>query len=89
MSEVWKFPLDIADDQRLTMPQHAELLHVGEQYGQVLLWARVIASGQRMVRREIIMRGTGQPIWTQPYVGTVVTNGGLVWHVFDGGEEDA
>lgn len=84
---VWKFPLKIADEQTVLMPEGAELLHVAEQNENLMLWARVIPTGQREVRRMILIRGTGYSIWTQPYVGTVVTAGGsLVWHVFDGGE---
>lgn len=87
MSEVWKFTLEITDEQEVVMPEGAELLHVADQYGKLALWARVIPTGQRDVARSFLIRGTGHPIWTQPYVGTVVTAGGsLVWHVFDGGE---
>lgn len=67
------------------MPEDADLLHVAEQHGILCLWARVIPTGQRQVSRRILIRGTGQPIWQQPYVGTVLI-GGFVWHVFDGGE---
>lgn len=87
MSEVWKFTLRIDDQQAVEMPEGAELLHVHEQYGSLALWALVIPTGQRTVSREILIRGTGTPIWTQPYVGTAVcAHGALVWHVFDGGE---
>lgn len=87
MSEVWKFVLDIVDEQEVAMPQDAELLHVAAQYGKLALWARVIPTGQAEASRLILIRGTGTPIWQQPHVGTVFTHGGsLVWHVFDGGE---
>ena len=95
MSVVWKYALEIADEQEIVMPQGAELLHVADQEGGIgitslALWARVIPTGQPDVRRSIIIRGTGHPIWTQPYVGTAVTaHGALVWHVFDGGEVGA
>lgn len=87
MSVVWKYTLTIDDEQEIVMPEGAELLHVAEQHGQLALWARVIPTGQPNVRRVILIRGTGHPIWTQPYVGTIVAAAGvLVWHVFDGGE---
>ena len=86
MSEVWKFPLMIEDSQVVPMPADADLLFVAVQYEQLCLWARVIPTSE-IVSREIIIRGTGHPIWQQPYIGSVVTGGGsLVWHVFDGGE---
>lgn len=86
MSEVWKFPLAIDDEQTVYMPEDADLLHVAEQAGTLCLWARVIPTGQRTVGRVIVIRGTGHPIWTQPHVGTVLASNGFVWHVFDGGE---
>jgi hypothetical protein len=91
MSVVWKYALEIADEQELSMPQGAELLHVANLadsgYHRIALWARVIPSEAPYVRRSLLIRGTGHRISTQPYIGTVVTNhGALVWHVFDGGE---
>jgi hypothetical protein len=88
MSEVWKFPLALIDNQVVAMPEGSDLLHVGEQYGTLTLWARVTPTGQREVDRLIIVRGTGHPIFAQPHVGTVLMPNGLVWHVFDGGEEE-
>lgn len=89
MSEVWKFTLRIDDEQLVPMPKDADLLHVADQYGQLALWALVIPTGQPEVKRRILIRGTGAPIWSFPHVGSVVTAGGsLVWHVFDGGEQD-
>ncbi len=88
MSEVWKFSLTLADEQWIEMPEDADLLHVAEQHGDLQLWARVIPTGQKIVRRLILARGTGHPIWQQPYISTVLTAGdSLVWHFFDGGEE--
>lgn len=86
MSEVWKYRLVIDDEQEIEMPKDAELLHVAEQHGRIALWALVIPTGQPTAKRVIVIRGTGDPFWTQPYVGTVLMESGLVWHVFDGGE---
>lgn len=89
MSVVWKYELEISDEQVVEMPQGAELLHIAYQYGKLALWARVIPNaGLPIERRVILVRGTGHPIWTQPYVGTVLT-GALVWHVFDGGIQES
>jgi hypothetical protein len=85
MSEVWKFPLYLVDEQILMMPEGAELLHVAEQRGLLCLWARVIPTEQRVANRRILIRGTGSPLSRQPYVGTVLVDE-FVWHVFDGGD---
>lgn len=88
MSEVWKYPLEIKDAQTIPMPTDADLLFVAIQHEQLCLWARVIPTSET-VSREILIRGTGHPIWQQPYIGSVVTTGGtFVWHVFDGGEPE-
>lgn len=87
MSVVWKYELAIKDEQQIWMPEGAELLHVADQYGRIALWVRVIPNGRRDVFRRILIRGTGHPVGSESYVGTVVTAGGsLVRHVFDGGE---
>lgn len=88
MSEVWKYPLDLVHEQIVPMPADAVLLHVAEQYGTLCLWAWVSTEFVRLpVDRVILVRGTGQPIEGQPYIGTVVASNSLVWHVFDGGVE--
>lgn len=91
MIAVWKYALEIADEQEIVMPWGAELLHVADQEGGIgtplALWARV-NTAQPEVRRLILIRGTGHSVDWQPYVGTVVTaRGALVWHVFDGGDQ--
>ncbi len=86
MSEVWKFPLAIEDAQAIPMPADADLLFVAVQNEQLCLWARVIPTSE-VRTRQIIIRGTGHPIWQQPYIGSaLMADGSLVWHVFDGGE---
>lgn len=85
MNAVWKYALAIDDAQTIEIPEGAELLTVGNQNGELVLWARVNPSGDP-VRREILIRGTGHPIGGWPYVGSAqFADGLLVWHVFDGG----
>jgi hypothetical protein len=85
LNTVWKFSLEITDDQIVEMPEPAELLHVAEQYGRLMLWARVDPVAP-LVNRLILIRGTGHSVGSQPHVGTVGQAGGyLVRHVFDGG----
>lgn len=88
MKVVWKFDLEIMDDQAVEMPEGAELLAVADQYGSfrdLTLWARVDPDAEPE-RRVILICGTGHPVGDEPHVGSVITAGGaLVWHVFDGG----
>ena len=94
MRTVWKFTLPVQDEQWVEMPADAELLYVASQYeGQIAtlqLWAKVDPE-RPTVNRLILIRGTGHPIGPDcSYIGSViVSDGDLVWHVFDGDEEGA
>ena len=88
MRTVYKYELEIADEQFVVMPTGAELLTVQVQAGtgMVCLWARVDTDAP-VVRRRIWMRGTGYPDAYDVYVATFQYHFGLVFHVFDGGEQ--
>lgn len=68
------------------MPDHAKLLHVGEQDSRLYVWALVDPTAPN-VKREIRYYGTGHPIIGDPgeFIGTVQMSMGLVWHFFDKG----
>ena len=75
-------------DQRVSMPKDAEILSVGVQQDDIMIWARVNPDAP-MVDRKIIILGTGHEISEKnaslPFIGTVFM-GSLVFHVFDGGQ---
>lgn len=82
--KVWKFV--IADPETpVRMPQHATILHVGEQHGQVCIWALVDPTAPQVDRRFVIA-GTGHdvPAYRGRFFGTVLLAGGdLVFHVWE------
>ena len=83
---IWKYELEIADMQEVTMPDGAELLSVANQDGNLCLWAMVDPSKEKR-RRYIEIIGTGNPIFTdmgvdREFIGTAVVNP-FVWHVFE------
>ncbi len=82
---IYKYPLRISGEQDVEMPEGAELLSVGGQGGELVLWAQVDPDA-RLVRRKVILYGTGHELRDEPhrYVGTVQF-GIFVWHVYDGG----
>ena len=93
MRQVWKFPLLLAAEQLVRMPQGAKLLSAQTQNGQIQLWALVDPTYTERVNRMIAIRGTGHDVEmalsVDKFIGTVQTSGGaLVWHLFDGGERD-
>jgi hypothetical protein len=89
MKTVYKYELPTEDIAALQMPAGAELLHVGVQGSDVMLWARVDPDAPCVTRR-VRFAGTGHPLGEgadAPYVGTALLyNGRLVFHVFDLGE---
>lgn len=88
--EIWKFDLQPFSN-KVMMPTHARVLSVGFQGEDLRLWAVVVPSNVQKARLfEVI--GTGWPAdgkASGPFLGTVFHPGGLVFHVFDHGYEDA
>lgn len=83
-SVIWKFPLP-SDDGVIDMPTGAQVLSVGEQARQLVLWAAVVPDVAMEPRRFMVV-GTGEPFALQPmvdFVGTVQMPSGLVWHVIE------
>lgn len=82
-SVIWKYPLQVVDQQMIRMPEGAEILSVHLQDGVPCLWVAVdptLASEERT----IWIVGTGNPaddVANQKFIGTVVMDF-LVWHVF-------
>lgn len=84
---IWKFPLEITDEQTVKMPEHAIILSAQLQGGYgICLWAMVNPEAAK-IERTFLVYGTGNPIEEdklQQYIGTVQTAAGsLVWHIFE------
>jgi hypothetical protein len=84
-STVWKYPLEIADEQTITVPADPRVLHLGMQYGQPCLWI-LVNPEKEPIEMVIRILGTGwAPVETLLWVplGTVMQKDGrLVWHFF-------
>lgn len=86
MMKIFKYALEITDEQHVELPHDSQLLSVQDQNGQLTLWA-LINPNLNMVFRLVTIIGTGHPI-TKPravlgtFIGTVQMYNGLVWHVF-------
>lgn len=81
---IYKYTLGELDDEvTILMPRDATLFHVGEQAGNLTIWAGVNTE-KSLVKRAIRIVGTGHPIDDfSGFIGTVQMLNGLVWHVFD------
>lgn len=86
MKTIYKYPIEITDEQALTLPVNARILTVQMQEGKSCLWAMIDTEEKRTEQVSISIYGTGHPIADSEnltYLGTVQTLGGqLVFHVF-------
>ncbi len=83
---IWKFDLEITDTQHVILPMDARLLSVGNQRGNLCLWA-IVNPVKAMETRCIEIIGTGNPIeklvgFHREFLGTIVIDP-FVWHVFE------
>lgn len=91
--QIWEYALRLrlrmTDAQDLQMPAGAQVLSVGDKHETVCVWALVDVHAP-MITHRIYIRGSSHSLSGVEgrYIGTVVQEGGLVWHVFDeqGGE---
>ena len=86
MKTIYKFPLEITDEQYIEVPIGTRLLHVGVKDGILCVWGFVPDSQKPKHRRKIIIVGTGNPagdVAVDRYIGTAQISI-FVWHVFEG-----
>lgn len=85
MRTIWKYQLDVCDNQFLEMPKNAEMLTVQQQQGIEHLWA-IVDPELPKETRHIRMYGTGHNISDDNlnYISTIqLLDGNLVFHVFE------
>ena len=86
MRAVWKFPLGPLNDLiDVAMPVGAEIVFVGVQHGEPMLWARVQVEAPLETRR-FRVAGTGHVLADEvgPHVGSfMLHDGAIVVHVFE------
>lgn len=85
MKRIFKYPLEITDEQHVEMPFGASLLTAQFQGDDLVVWALVDAEEQETKKKRFRIYGTGHPIEGLPgsYLATAQEPmRGLVWHVF-------
>ncbi len=83
---IWKFPVQVTDEQQVSMPSSAKIRHVAVQGDIACLWAEVDVSAPQMGERTIRIYGTGHPMPENPgdYIGSfMLHDGALVLHAYD------
>ena len=89
---IWKYALEITDEQKIEVPDGAIPLSVQFQAGSLCLWMLVNPRNKKYWRKVNIF-GTGNPVpgaWIGEFVGTAqheVNGTILVGHAFLEGEE--
>ena len=84
---IWKYPLEIQDDQTIRIPIGAEILTAQLQDGNLCLWAVVDADSKALTEpRFIQIYGTGHSMvgtsLDRKYIATIQI-GWAVYHVFE------
>lgn len=85
---IWKFVLELKDEQQFEMPSGALIVSFQRQNGKMCIWCLVDPSIP-MVFRTLRIHGTGHHniLPYEKYVGSVVDEEkASVWHLFDCGE---
>jgi hypothetical protein len=90
MNRIYKYPLHITDRQSLLLAVGAKILAAQFQGRELQLWVLVNDTPPHVVRRDIAIYGTGNPVPENAgaYIATAQDPRGLVWHVFDLTEGD-
>lgn len=83
--KIWKFPLKERTWQSIEMPTGARVLSVGEQHGQLCLWAMVEPHKGLDESRVFAIFGTGEafPTFEGHFIGTTQMLDGAVLHLFE------
>ena len=88
MKTIWKYELEVTDEQVISVPVEAQALAVQVQGGKPCIWALVDSEAERR-HRTVYIHGTGHEVslgaQSGRHLGTVQLAGGaLVFHVFVG-----
>lgn len=86
MKAIFKYELEVTDQQSIEMPQGAVILSAQVQKCKICIWA-LVDSGALYERRVFRVIGTGDEIEDgvfHRFIGTVqMLDGRLVWHIFE------
>lgn len=86
MKTIWKYPLELIEEQEINAPVGAQILTVQAQNEQPCLWALVDDDDTARHRLYIRIHGTGHGIPNpdkMEYISTFqLAHGSIVFHVF-------
>lgn len=84
MLTIHKYPVRVAEQQIIEVPQGSKFLSAQLQNGEPTLWFMVDTNSEKLPY-EVIIVGTGHPVPTNctDFLGSV-QQGMYVWHIFRG-----
>ena len=87
MKTIYKYKIEVKDDQNIMMPEGAKVLTVQAQHGEPCVWAEVDPEQTFTTFRRFVTVGTGRhpiaDIDTLHYVGTYqLVNGNFIGHLY-------
>jgi len=85
MKTIYKYPIQITDEQEIQMPCDANVIHAGlDPQGTPCLWVEVdTAAPTEPVSVLVVGTGNPMPYVAHTHLGSFV-QGPFVWHVFLG-----
>jgi hypothetical protein len=79
---VWKYPVMVADEFTVTMPETHTVVHVALQGAQAQMWVEVDTDSETWPTT-FHVEGTGHPIKSDSiHVGSWI-EGPFVWHLYE------
>ena len=86
MSRIYKYPLQLTEQQKINMPTGAKVIHVAVQREAICLWA-IVDPDQPVESRSFGILGTGQPDFNpkemRHLVSVLMSDVTFGWHVFE------
>ena len=84
MKRIYKYELPLKDKPIIAMPYGAEILSVGEQEGEIVIWAQVDVDNPEIDKYFLIFpTGAEMICGIKSFIGTVQMKSGLVFHVYE------
>lgn len=83
--QIWKYAVEVKDNQSIAMPSGATILSIQEQHDQIQMWV-LVDPKLPQEERKFKIYGTGHTIQylaNMKFIQTIPMNNGFVWHVFE------
>lgn len=85
-SLIYKYPITKVGTSVIDAPADGRIISAGiDGAGQICVWVSFPTSGVADCRKQIFLIGTGMSFDDEDkeFIGTVVTEEGLVWHLYE------